>query len=396
MTTIEQIVKKLLIKEPFYGIFLLGLRREFGNKCQTACVFRDGINVALCINEEFWNNLESDEMREAIIKHEVGHILFKHITMSENFDNHTRFNYAADCEVNSNIPLLQQKPWVYPAGFNLANNLGTKTYYEQIDISDHSPDSTFHNNNSDCPNPDKSGNQSDDQQSQIDPSDSHASWKDFQNISEAEKELIEQQTDFLAKHTAEQVQKMCGNIPGQFKEYIDNLFKQKEPVFNWKAYFRRILGNSILMYLKNTRYKPSVRFPDSPGTILKSKPKVLVAVDTSGSVSDKELSDFFTEIQHLYKSGVQIDVVEFDTRIHTRFRYKGPKEIPINGRGGTDATEVFKLYNTDKSYSTLVVFTDGYLSINHLKAQNVVWVITSNGSKQDYPGKAVYIPKENK
>lgn len=165
---------------------------------------------------------------------------------------------------------------------------------------------------------------------------------------------------------------MCGTIPGQFKEYIDNLFKQKESVFNWKGYFRRILGNSILMFLKSTRYKPSVRFPDSSGIILKSKPKVLVAVDTSGSVSSNELSDFFTEIQHLYKSGVQVDVVEFDTRIHTKFRYKGPKEIPINGRGGTDATEVFKLYNADKSYSTLVVFTDGYLNIDRLKAQNVV------------------------
>lgn len=52
-TPIETIVKKLLIKDPFYGLFLLGMNRHFGNKCSTACVYRDGINISMCINEDF-------------------------------------------------------------------------------------------------------------------------------------------------------------------------------------------------------------------------------------------------------------------------------------------------------------------------------------------------------
>lgn len=225
-------------------------------------------------------------------------------------------------------------------------------------------------------------------------------WESFKDLSDTEKELVEKQIDFQAKNAAEETIKRSGwgSIPGHFQQYIKNLFKEREAVFNWKAYFRRLLGNSIQSYIKSTRYKPSKRFPDARGTILKFKPKVLVGVDTSGSVSDTELADFFTEIEHLYKSGVQVTIVEFDTRIHTRFEYKGKKtEIQIGGRGGTEATEVFNFYLANPSYSTLVMFTDGYLGISGLpKAANCVWVITSNGNHQNYPGQVCYIPKNNK
>lgn len=381
MTTISQIVKKILIKEPFYGIFLLGLKREFGTMCDTACVYRNGINTALCINEDFWNNLSSDEEREAIILHELGHILHKHILYSDCFPDHTRYNYATDIEVNSSIPLLERDPFVYAQRFGFPRYLGSKKYYELLD------------NNSQYKAISGGQGASGSSGTTFDPNDSHNSWKDFGDLSNAERELIDQQIDYIAKNAATQVKKTCGNIPGEFADYINDLFKEKESVFNWKAYFRRVIGNSFIMYLKSTRYKQSVRFTDSPGVILKSKPKALVAVDTSGSISHGELSDFFTEIQHLYKTGVQVDVAEFDTHIRSIFQYKGPKEIKIEGRGGTDVTDVFKLYNEKKTYSTLVIFTDGYLSIENLRANNVIWVITSNGQEQKYPGKTVYIPQ---
>jgi hypothetical protein len=45
--------KRLLIKDPFYGIFLLGLNKYYSEKCPTACVVRNGINTELCINKKF-------------------------------------------------------------------------------------------------------------------------------------------------------------------------------------------------------------------------------------------------------------------------------------------------------------------------------------------------------
>lgn len=51
--TIAQAVRKLLIREPFYGLFLMGLNKYFDNSIPTACVRRKGINIELVINKEY-------------------------------------------------------------------------------------------------------------------------------------------------------------------------------------------------------------------------------------------------------------------------------------------------------------------------------------------------------
>ena len=43
---LDRAVKTLLIREPFYGLFLLNLNRYYGDKCDTACVCRNGINYS--------------------------------------------------------------------------------------------------------------------------------------------------------------------------------------------------------------------------------------------------------------------------------------------------------------------------------------------------------------
>lgn len=44
-----------------------------------------------------------------------------------------------------------------------------------------------------------------------------------------------------------------------------------------------------------------------------------------------------------------------------------------------------------------VFFTDGYAPIDNLNVpnNNMLWIITSNGRKQEYPGKTVYIPENH-
>ena len=64
--TIPQAIRKLLIKEPFYGLFLLSLNKYFDDSIPTACVRRKGINVELAINPTFWNTL-SDATELSII-----------------------------------------------------------------------------------------------------------------------------------------------------------------------------------------------------------------------------------------------------------------------------------------------------------------------------------------
>ena len=369
---LDRAVKTLLIREPFYGLFLLNLNRYYGDKCDTACVCRNGINTELCVNKKFWDTLSDDEQL-AILRHELSHILFKHITSSEYFGNHDKFNIAADCEVNSYIPILQKDPYCYPARWNLENSKGTKFYYENL------PDE---------PDPPQ-GNSGND----YDPNDSHESWKDFQDLSDTEKQLIENQIDYQAKNTAETCKKLIGSVPGELKEYLDSLFKIKPQIFNWKAYFRRVIGNLITSELYLTRMRPSRRFPDSRGVKFKRKPHVLVGVDTSGSVSNEELEDFFSEIYYLWKSGVKVTIAQMDTKIEHIEEYNGKFNKEIYGRGGTEFTDLINYYNErKKDFSTLVIFTDGYVSLNLPPFRNGVWVITKNGQHQDYPGTTIYIP----
>ena len=369
---LDRAVKTLLIREPFYGLFLLNLNRYYGDKCDTACVCRNGINTELCVNKKFWDTLSDDEQL-AVLHHELNHILFKHITSSEYFGDHNKFNKAADLEVNSYIPVLQKDPYYYPARFNLENNKGTKFYYENL------PDE-----------PDQSQNNSG---NSYDPNDSHASWKDFQDLSDTEKQLIENQIDYQAKNAVETCQKIIGSIPGELKEYLDSLFKIKPQVFNWKAYFRRVIGNLITSELYLTRMRPSRRFPDSRGVKFKRKPHVLVGVDTSGSISDEELEDFFSEIYYLWKSGVKVTIAQIDTKIEHIEEYNGKFNKEIYGRGGTEFTDLINYYNErKKDFSTLVIFTDGYVSLNLPSFRNGVWIITKNGQHQDYPGTTIYIP----
>ena len=49
--------KTLMFKEPFYGLFLIGLNKEISDAVGTACVAKDGINTKLVISPKFWRQL---------------------------------------------------------------------------------------------------------------------------------------------------------------------------------------------------------------------------------------------------------------------------------------------------------------------------------------------------
>jgi predicted metal-dependent peptidase len=201
----------------------------------------------------------------------------------------------------------------------------------------------------------------------------------------------------MAKQTVEQVRKMQGNVPGQFQDYIDKLFKQKERVFNWKQYFRRMIGTVIDVELKKTRKKESIRFPDASGLKHKKKSSICVIVDTSGSVSNNELCDFYSEIHHVWKAGANVKIIENDAAIGRIYDYTGKWDCKVTGRGGTVFDEAVEWYNNHRrDFNLVIFFTDGYADVDLPIKGESIWVITSNGNKSNkYPGKTIFIPKNN-
>lgn len=387
---IERAYKRLLIENPFYGLFLLGLSKVINRSVETACVRKRGINCELVINPDYWET-QDDTQQLNLLCHEVYHIVFQHMFLWDSFPNKDILGLATDCEVNSYLSNLDNS-WVVPSIWNLPEKQGTKFYYEEILKQDPPQQQQQQSNGG------GSGDSQDNKDGMPQTKDDHTQWgKDFQECSDAEKQLIQNQINQQIKTAAEQTIKMRGTIPAEMKEIVNELFKPKPRIFDWKSYFRRMLGSIYDINIKKTRRKESIRFPDSAGIKHKKKVSILVAVDTSGSVNDDELRDFFSEITYIYKTGARITILECDAKITANYEYTGKWTGKIHGRGGTDFQPVIDYYRKNmKDYAALVYFTDGECSIPDNVPRDTIWVITSEGDHtKTYPGKTVFIPSKN-
>ena len=390
--------KELIIREPFYGLFLLNLNKEISDTyVDTACVSRNGVNSKLVINPNYWDKL-TDNQQLGLLKHELIHICFNHMFIESELriSDHKLFNIACDLVCDQYIKDVPDNMWdqlkdKYPDLVkNLEKDKGAKYYYEEL-IKYAQKNSQSGQKGS------GSGNRGTIQglDGISGGADDHKSWKEYQNLDEAGKKLMQNQTEHQLKEAATATTKSRGSIPREFQSIIDALFKVDPPIFNWKMYFRRLLGNSFKTYTKKSLRKESNRFVGSTGIKVKHKQHILVGIDTSGSVSDSELQDFFSEIYHIYKTGSMVTIVECDADIHKIYEYKGKFDGKITGRGGTDFKPVIDYYNANlNKYTTLVFFTDGYAPLDTFKPmRQMMWVITSNGHKtQKYPGHTIFIP----
>jgi predicted metal-dependent peptidase len=129
------ISKTILFKEPFYGMFLIGLKKEFTDQVPTAAVSKNKIGVGLYINPEYFNSLDKDK-KYGLIKHELLHIAFGHLMIRDMYPDHKLFNIAADLEINQYIDrnMLPEGGLTLDtfSDLNLPYRAGTKKYYELL------------------------------------------------------------------------------------------------------------------------------------------------------------------------------------------------------------------------------------------------------------------------
>jgi predicted metal-dependent peptidase len=81
----------------------------------------------------------------------------------------------------------------------------------------------------------------------------HPTWKEFNGMSEAEAKLAKAQIEHQIKDIVNsQNNKGRGFIPDELQSWIDNMFEESEPAYDWKSYFRRFCGTSSKTYTKKT------------------------------------------------------------------------------------------------------------------------------------------------
>jgi len=381
LNDVSKIAKQLIIKEPFYGIFLSTLNKRVRQDVPTAGVSKNNINYVLDINKEFWNSLDNDKKKTGLLKHELLHICFHHLVNRENFPDHELHNIAADIEINQYL-----EPDYYPTNdillpttfpeLNLPLKAGTKAYYDILKKAKKNGTSPALNAMLDS-EPSSGGTHG------SIASELHPTWKEFDQLSEADKRLIKAQIDHKVKGIVESQQEKSsgrGFVPNELQDYIDSLFEPKQPSYDWKSYFRRFFGSSSKIYTKKTRRKLNKRFSENPALKIKPKKNVLVGVDTSGSVGKEDLAEFFNEINHMYKTGIAITVAEGDADIHNVYENNGIMPKFVTGRGGTDMNPFIEYFNKNRQFNSLIILTDGYIGHKEINTfKPMLTVLCSNG-----------------
>lgn len=384
--------KDLMLKEPFYGLFLIMLNKQWSKKIPTAGVSRQGINFQLYLNEDFWNIL-SPIQHMGLLKHELLHIAFFHITDYDHLSDKEIANIAMDIEINQyidkdSLPPGPQLPESYPE-LKLEAKKGTQYYYDKLMQG---------KQQGNCPNlnamlaagsmcvgdgegdgkgkmvkiRNKGGGEIEVQLPD------HSTWADFEDLDEATKKLIKTQTEHIIKEVADQVQKSRGTVPGEMAELLERISKLEPPKFNWRGYLRRFVGGSIKTFTKMALSKPNFRFLDNPGLKHKHRRRILVGVDTSGSVSTNELKEFLAEIYHISRTGTEIDIAQCDSNLHKVEKFDPKKDFEVHGRGGTSFDPVTDYYDKNyKKYNCLIFVTDGEAPAPKKCRGPVLWVHSS-------------------
>jgi len=422
------VCKTLMLKQPFYGLLLLNLQKMFTTQVPTAGVGLQGINYKLLINPEFWQSLSHDH-KCGLLQHELMHIAFFHCTdMFAHQTDKEISNIAQDIEINQKIDDYMLPPDGCTLEkfekYGLYAEEGSNTYYKKLmDAKKNAPPPppSSCSSDEDCDN-----NGDDESQSNDDNQDSgdgctdlmqaieeavqngesktnmgndyditlpEHNWDEVEDASETAKKLIERQILTVLDEVAEQTIKARGTVPGHIAEKLAALKQITPPKFNWKAFMRRFIGNSTKYNIRKTKRKQSRRFELDFGMKIESFSHVLIAIDSSASVSTKEVKEFMNEIYHMNKTGHDFSLVFADTSMGKVVKYKRNMNFDIEGRGGTDFNEVVDYFNINKSkYSTLIYLTDGEAPAPEAKIKNVLWVLSERSRWTDHlPGKTIQL-----
>ena len=178
-----------------------------------------------------------------------------------------------------------------------------------------------------------------------------------------------------------------GSLPDDMVELIK---KAAEGKIDYRGVLRMFRSSILTQKRRLTRMRPSRRFGfEQMGSRYDFTTRLLIAIDTSGSVGSEELGRYFRIITTFFKYGIQeIDVLMFDTVVHgdplpLSDAKKSKQEFKVEGRGGTDFQPPIDYMVAHPQYDGLIILTDGCAPNPevppHLRTK-LLWVIDNESS----------------
>lgn len=176
-----------------------------------------------------------------------------------------------------------------------------------------------------------------------------------------------------------------GQMSASFWQQVQIL--NKPPQLCWQAILKKYVG-TIATGKRKTRTRLNRRQPerfDLSGQQDEKVLKIVVAIDTSGSVSDRDVTFILNEIVAIIAERKHsLTVIECDSEVQRVYSVKTQADIKKNvvRRGGTAFTPVIEYINNDRYFrdALLIYFTDGYgeREIPRPKTYRNLWVILGN------------------
>lgn len=184
--------------------------------------------------------------------------------------------------------------------------------------------------------------------------------------------------------------KARGDIPAELEAILEEVMKSK---YNWKAELRNWAGEYYVTGQRLSRKRMNRRNPIFgmiPGYVNEYCAKIMVALDTSGSMDKSYMQLLMGEVKSM---GIPVIFVQCDAAIHEKPIVISPYkkfDMGVKGGGGTDFRPVFDLAKKENC-NGVIYLTDMYGTFPEKQTIRTLWVSISEDQKGPF-GKTIYLP----
>ena len=432
----------LLLKEPFYAHVLAGMPREVTERVATAAVSWNGQQVKLLVNPEFFLKALTPNQRVAVLKHEVLHVAFRHLFRQADRDPQID-NLAADLVVNQVVA-----PWPLPKGavllesfpdLKLQPDQTTEQYYASLMKIYREMVRHGFGGKDDSGEGDEGGE-----------GDGDGSTGKGKASAKKKKPATGSKggsaglPDWAKKTSAPQSAGAIGSFLGEggrgdhsvwaaggdslataagryaigsvlirarermpahqwrtlsaaMQSLLAALIEERQPKLDWRRTLRIFCGASGKTRIRHSMKRVSKRYGTRPGIRIQRLQRLLVAVDTSGSIDQTLLEEFFTEIHGVWRAGATVTIIECDAAVKRHYEYRGKMPEGVMGGGGTEFEPVFRWMQEGRSFDGCLYLTDGCGPAPTTRPNcRLLWVLPGGGdstAESDLPfGATIQIP----
>ena len=389
MSKLKDVIQYLMVSGngdlAFFGQIVMLLDLEENKNIPTLGIKFGSKRLALIYNPDFLEGL-SYEAIQYLITHEVSHIAYNHYIREKEFADlnipHDIHNIAMDLAVNS----LLTKPndfnlGIYPDKLNLPDRMSYEEYLKElmkkeITIKMKGPSSG------------EGGG------SNI----NKAIGEVLSNGRKLGEAHINHPTQVQADNMAlqkmhKQIVDMANRMKGNISDSLfDEITASTMHRVNWKIRVKSSLNNVFKDFRWTPNYyKQNRRYPNMigiiPGKRYKTKGKLLVFFDTSGSMSNSDLKKSLSYCLSL-PFNKEIYMVDCDVQNYKPIKisaHSSTISLRMKGRGGTDFRPSFELAKKKKAVS-VVYFTDLYGDFPEKDpGMDVIWAcVTDNYSEPPF------------